>query len=222
MLEKLPQEIGQALQGQRAGIEDIAFNHVLIARVGAHLDVHSPSFVNGTVLPVRFTADGEGTSPALAWRDVPASASCVVLIVEDADSPTPHPLVHAIAVNLPTRDELLPEGALTTAGYQELGLDMGLNSYLTKGWLPPDPPPGHGVHRYAFQFFALRAGPQFSAGPGRAEVLNAILERAVAAGCLIATYERPAHERVHGIATDEPGRDSDLPPFEQELTPLVP
>jgi hypothetical protein len=59
-----------------------------------------------------------------------------------------------------------------------------------RGWLPPDPPPGYGVHRYAFQVFALAAGEPLSKSPGRREVSAAIRERAIAKGCLIGTYQR--------------------------------
>jgi phosphatidylethanolamine-binding protein (PEBP) family uncharacterized protein len=67
----------------------------------------------------------------------------------------------------------------------------GRNSYLQAGWLPPDPPPGHGVHRYAFQLFALAAGPAFDGTPGRDAVVEALQGRALASGLLIGTYERP-------------------------------
>jgi len=67
----------------------------------------------------------------------------------------------------------------------------GRNSYLRAGWLPPDPPPGHGTHRYAFQLFALAAGADFGDTPGRDEVLEVLRERAIASGCLIGTYARP-------------------------------
>ena len=70
-------------------------------------------------------------------------------------------------------------------------LKTGRNSYLQAGWLPPDPPPGHGVHRYAFQLFALEAGPAFEGTPGRDAVVEALKERALASGLLIGTYERP-------------------------------
>jgi phosphatidylethanolamine-binding protein (PEBP) family uncharacterized protein len=66
----------------------------------------------------------------------------------------------------------------------------GRNTMLQAAWLPPDPPPGHGVHRYAFQVFAL-AGGEFDGTPGRDAVLDAISEHGLASGCLIGTYERP-------------------------------
>jgi phosphatidylethanolamine-binding protein (PEBP) family uncharacterized protein len=73
-------------------------------------------------------------------------------------------------------------------------LAMGQNSFFRQAWLPPDPPRGHGEHRYVFQMFALRAGPPFSATPGRGEFIDVVLDRAIAVGCLIGTYQR--EERV--------------------------
>ena len=89
-------------------------------------------------------------------------------MVEDADAPTPHPLVHAIVVGLEPGDGALAEGALDSADHDGSGLQAGRNSYLQARWLPPDPPPGHGVHRYAFQLFALGAGAPAFSGTRRA------------------------------------------------------
>ena len=81
----------------------------------------------------------------------------MVLIVEDADAPLPQPLVHAIVVDLKPGDGALAERALESPDHAGTGCRTGRNSYLQTSWLPPDPPPGHGVHRYAFQLFALEA-----------------------------------------------------------------
>ncbi|GIZ50133.1 YbhB/YbcL family Raf kinase inhibitor-like protein [Noviherbaspirillum aridicola] len=188
MLEKLPSVIGHALQHRRAGLEKIAFNQIDLRAGTAALQVTSLSFGDHEPIPARFTADGEGSSPPLEWTGVPEGTATLALIVEDADAPTPQPLVHAIAVDLPAHDGVLHEGELDS---DELDGQVGRNSYLRTGWLPPDPPPGHGVHRYAFQLFALESGPAFSGTPGREALLEAIQERAIASGCLIGTYERP-------------------------------
>ena len=88
-------------------------------------------------------------------------------------------------------DGAFPEGALASKDNDGSGLHMGRNSFLQASWLPPDPPPGHGTHRYAFQMFALEPGPAFDGTPGREAVLEAVRERGLASGCLIGTYERP-------------------------------
>jgi len=143
----------------------------------------------------RFMPDGltnEDQLPApFDLPGVPDAADSLVLIVEDADAPTPNPLVHAIVVGLSPDEPALIEGAIGSADHAGGALITGRNSYLQSGWLPPDPPPGHGVHRYAFQVFALGAGAAFSGTVGREAVHEALQAHAIASGCLIGTYERP-------------------------------
>lgn len=191
MLEKLPDAIGHALRDQRAGLDKIVFQAVDLRAGMASITVGSLAFADHAPMPERFTADGPGVSPPLQWSGVPAGAASLLLIVEDADAPMPHPLVHAIVVDLAPGDGTLAEGALDGADHDGAGLKIGRNSFLQTKWLPPDPPPGHGVHRYAFQVFALAAGAAFGDAPGREAVLVAVREHGLASGCLIATYERP-------------------------------
>jgi Raf kinase inhibitor-like YbhB/YbcL family protein len=191
MLEKLPDVIGHALQGVRAGLDQIVFNTLGLREGMASIEVTSLAFTDHAPLPPRYTADGEGVSPPLQWKGVPAGAASLLLIVEDADSPTPNPLVHAIVVSLPLDIGSLAEAAMPSEDNEGAGLHVGRNSALQSAWLPPDPPPGHGTHRYAFQLFALRQAPEFSDAPGRDEVVEALREHAMASGMLIGTHERP-------------------------------
>ncbi|MGQ0697681.1 MAG: YbhB/YbcL family Raf kinase inhibitor-like protein [Panacagrimonas sp.] len=201
MLEKLPDAVGHALRHHRAGLEKIAFQKVDLRLGTAALQVRSLAFADHAPIPMRYTADGEALSPPLQWTGVPPEATSLVLIVEDADAPTPQPLVHAIAVGLEPHDGALPEGALKSPEH-EAGSDLktGRNSYLMQSWLPPDPPPGHGPHRYAFQVFALTGKPEFSEAPGRGEVLDILRAHALASGCLIGTYERDNTVKVENDA----------------------
>ena len=61
---------------------------------------------------------------------------------------------------------------------------------MRAGWLPPDPPPGHGPHRYVFQLFALANEPMLDPHPGRGALIKALRGNVLAHGILIATYER--------------------------------
>jgi Raf kinase inhibitor-like YbhB/YbcL family protein len=205
MLEKLPDMVGHALRDVRAGMDQIASNHSGLRSGMGSLQVGSLAFTDHAPIPARYTADGEGVSPPLQWSGVPANAASLVLIVEDADSPTPHPLVHAIAVDLPPGDGSLPEGAIAGSGAPADDVHEGRNSYLFAGWLPPDPPPGHGRHRYAFQLFALGAGQPFDGTPGRDDVMRAVQERGIASGCLVGTYERPDGSIPAGDAAPHAG-----------------
>lgn len=99
MLEKLPDAVGHALRDSRAGLDKIVFNTLgMRAGMGA-IAVTSLAFVDHAPIPLNYTDDGEGLSPPLQWAQVPDGATSIALIVEDADAPTPQPLVHAIVVN---------------------------------------------------------------------------------------------------------------------------
>jgi Raf kinase inhibitor-like YbhB/YbcL family protein len=191
MLEKLPETLGHLLGGQRAGIENILFNTIDLRAGTAKITLTSPAFIDHSPIPPEYTADGAGISPEIDWTGIPPSAASLALIVEDADSPTPAPLVHAIAVDIDPKRTQLKEGELQNADEKESSdISLGRNSYLRQAWLPPDPPRGHGVHRYAFQLFALAAGEPFQAAPGRKDLVTALRSRAIASGCLIGTYTR--------------------------------
>lgn len=185
MLEKVPGGIGRALSGVRAGATKLALYDAAFAAAPESIEVSSPSFADGQAIPARHSADGVGTSPALSWR-LPGDAAALVLIVEDSDSPSPEPLVHAIAWNLDAASDGLAEGALSGVP----SVETGRNSYFRTDWLPCDPPTGHGPHRYAFQLFALDTPLTFDSPPGRSALLEAMKGHVLARGALIGTYER--------------------------------
>lgn len=189
MLEKLPISVGHALENHRAGIEKILYNSVALEHGTTRIELASPAFPPNARIPVRFTSDGPGMSPPLQWANIPPETATLALIVEDADSPTSEPLVHAIAVDIDPRLRGFEEGDITVE-QEGTPANLGRNSFLRQAWLPPDPPPGHGVHHYAFQMFALLPGDPFSSAPGRKELADAIRQRAIGSGCLIGTYQR--------------------------------
>jgi hypothetical protein len=203
MLQNLPDFVGHALRDQRAGLDQVAFNRLSLRGGQGAIEVSSLAFVDHGPLPRLYTADGEGESPPLQWSGVPSSATSVVLIVEDADSPTPHPLVHAIAVGLPAADGSLRQGALDSDAAAPAPARLGRNSYLQHGWLAPDPPPGHGPHRYAFQVFALAGDVPLPETPGRDALMDVLARSVIASGMAIATYER--HDTSVDTAAPAPG-----------------
>lgn len=190
MLEHVPHWLGHALAGWRAGADKL-----VVAQPGLAPDLAlaltSPAFAKGGRLPPRFTADGEGVSPPLTWGEPPVGTAMLALLVEDADAPTPQPLVHAVVWGMAADAGRLAEGAIVADGEGAAGRDVGRNSFLREGWLPPDPPTGHGAHRYCFQLFALGVGVgDPGPSPGRSAFVEAIAGHVLAAGLLIGTYDR--------------------------------
>jgi Raf kinase inhibitor-like YbhB/YbcL family protein len=191
MLEHVPRWLGVLMRGIRAGHSKLVIADPALALGDAVIDLSSPAFSNGGRLPERFTADGEGVSPPLVWGPVPAATTSLVLIVEDPDAPAPHPFVHAIVWHIPADEKRLAEGMIARddEGGAD-GSDVGRNSSFSEGWLPPDPPSGHGTHDYVFQLFALGMTPDLGRNPGRSDIVKAIAGNVIAAGMLVGTYSR--------------------------------
>ncbi len=191
MLEMVPQWLGRALRGVRAGADRLVVARAELPGDLPAMQIGSPAFADGGRLPIRFTADGEGVSPPLIWGQVPEGAAGLALIVEDADAPGFKPLVHAIVWNLPPEPGGLAEGGIQPDGAGSAdGSDVGRASLFLEGWLPPDPPAGHGEHRYVFQIFALSGMGDLGSSPKRSALLGAMAGKILAAGVLTGTYSR--------------------------------
>jgi len=195
MLEHLPSWLGGLMRNMRAGHSKLAIVDPALALGPATIDLSSPAFANGARLPERFTADGDGVSPPLVWGPLPEGTKSLALIVEDPDAPALRPVVHALVWGLPADTGRIAEGAIVADGDGGPLGDVGNNSAFRQGWLPPDPPNGHGPHDYVFQLFALGETAELSANPGRGEVVEAMEGKVLAAGLLVGTYSRgePLH-----------------------------
>ena len=192
MLEHIPDWLGSALRSVRAGAGNLVIVQPALGSGYAAIELGSPAFADGGHLPVRFTADGEGVSPPLVWGPLPTGTQSIALVVEDADSPTLSPLVHAIVWGLSADTQRIAEGAIVAdAPADATHGAVGRNSFLSQGWLAPDPPTGHGDHRYVFQLFALDvAAEDLGDGPGRGAVVNAMAGHVIGAGVLTGIYAR--------------------------------
>ena len=188
MLEHIPEWLGASLRNVRAGAEHLTIVNSALGNNYAPIALSSPAFGDWAELPVRFTADGAGVSPPLVWDAVPPGTQSLALIVEDADSPTLAPLVHAIVWGMAPDTGRIAEGAIVEGGATG---EIGRNSFLAQGWLAPDPPSGHGEHRYVFQLFALDVTAEdLGDAPGRGAVLNAMQGHVIGAGMLTGLYSR--------------------------------
>ena len=191
MLENVPAAIGHALSSIRPGLGKLVYAGGGVA-VPDTLQITSDAFASDGPMPERFTEDGAKVSPPLRFANVPGAARSLALVVEDADSPTPSPLCHALVWNIAAGDGGFQEAALDADAMPtaRCGAVFGKNSFMKSGWLPPDPPTGHGPHRYAFQLYALDTELALDEGAGRGALVEAIAGHVLAKGLLIGTYER--------------------------------
>ena len=152
------------------------------AQIPRTIRVESPAFTEGETVPTRFTCDGEGLSPPLAWSGVPEGAMELAVVVDDPDAPGGS-YVHWVVLGLDPGLGGLDEGVLPA------GAGQAENSRGGTGYLGPCPPAGS-EHGYRFAVYALREGPGVPDGAGTGEALDAIRAAAIAGGVLNGRYGR--------------------------------
>ena len=191
MRDFMPTSLGESLTSTRTGLERIVYTSGEMAAPET-IRLTSNAFGDHEPIPTRFTDDGARVSPPLAFENIPAETKSLALIVEDADSATTSPICHALVWDIDPRDQALDEAAIDgdVEEAERKGAVIGQNSLLSLGWLPPDPPSGHGPHRYALQIFALDYRPQLDEGSFRIPIVNALQGHILAKGLLVGTYER--------------------------------
>ncbi|MGZ0147496.1 YbhB/YbcL family Raf kinase inhibitor-like protein [Kribbella sp. WER1] len=144
------------------------------------MTVTSTAFRDGGAIPRRYTCDGAGTSPPLAWTGTPADAKALAIVVDDPDAPN-GTFTHWVVLDLAPDTTSLTEGA-APAGKQ------ADNSAGKPSYFGPCPPSG--THHYRFTVYALSKATNLPAGTKLADALKAIDSNAIARGRLTATYKR--------------------------------
>lgn len=145
---------------------------------------YSKDFENMTMMPVRFTADGDNISPTFVIEDVPKEAVSLVLICHDPDATRGVPWVHWVVWGLPKdvkeiTEENLPEGAVS-----------GLTSFETAGYGGPSPSPGTGPHRYVFSLYALKDSLSLEGISGYEDIVKKLSDSTIISSSWMGIYER--------------------------------
>ncbi|MBV9865917.1 MAG: YbhB/YbcL family Raf kinase inhibitor-like protein [Abitibacteriaceae bacterium] len=150
------------------------------------IQLSSPAFKSGGLLPRTYTCDGPNISPPLQWADVPESIKSLAIVCQDPDAPqgawthwllmniTPH--TTTLKENIPTQDTL-PHGAI-----------QGQNDFGKIGYGGACPPSG--THRYIFRIYALNSKLNIPAGATKAQVFPALQGHVIAEGELMSRYSR--------------------------------
>ncbi|MCX6823102.1 MAG: YbhB/YbcL family Raf kinase inhibitor-like protein [candidate division SR1 bacterium] len=137
---------------------------------------------NNDYLPKAHTCEGVGNFPTLTIKEIPLSAQCLVLIVDDPDAPGgtwDHLLIANISIVAQTMD----------IGEHDLfkGLS-GQNSWGDLGRGAPCPPSG--VHRYIFKVYAIKHLLELSSGFTKEGLLEKMQGNIVAEAEIIGLYQK--------------------------------
>lgn len=145
------------------------------------IEVTSTAFQPDGPIPSKYTCDGYGVSPPLAWADVPPDTRSIAILVDDPDSPD-HPFLHWLVTDLEPTIHRLDEGGALPHEAQVGESDAGTASYY-------GPCPSQGRHHYRFHVYALDT--VLDRRPdSRDDFLSAIEGHVLDEGELIGTYQR--------------------------------
>jgi len=108
------------------------------------LSVTSSAFLANSIIPAKYSCEGDEASPPLHINNVPTSAKSLALIVHDPDAQSPGGFTHWVVWNIDTTSDI-PEN------YK--GGSQGLNGAMLHGYKGMCPPSG--THHYHFMVYAL-------------------------------------------------------------------
>ena len=153
------------------------------------LTINSSAFENNAPIPRKYTADGDNTSPPLAWTGAPPGTRSYALIVDDPDAPDPRApqrtWVHWVLYDIPAETNALAADVAKRG--LPAGTREGVNDWRRTGYGGPSPPVGR--HRYFHKLYALEVVLEDLRHPTKARLLSAMKGHVLAEAQLIGTYQ---------------------------------
>ncbi len=150
------------------------------------IQLTSTAFIEGAMIPQRYTCDGENISPPLVWAGVPSGTRSLALICDDPDAPVgtwDHWVLYNIPADATGLQESIPEKTIL-----DTGAVHGSNSWGRIGYGGPCPPGG--THRYFFKLFALDTLLDLKSGATTSQLLEAMEGHVLTQGQLMGKYRR--------------------------------
>ena len=142
------------------------------------LDVTSSAFSHRNNIPSKYTCDGENVNPPLHIKNIPKECKSMAIIVDDPDAPVgvwDHWIVWDIKPQKKIKEDSVP------------GTE-GINSFQKHEYSGPCPPSG--LHHYYFKVYALDRELKLGAFAKKKDLERAMEDHILAAGGIIATYQR--------------------------------
>ena len=160
-----------------------------VAGTATILQVEAPRFVDerGFIRP-RYTCEGLGVSPELAWTEAPEGTVTQVLLMDDPDAPGGS-FTHWLLYDIPVETNRFFEAAGPNLDELPLGAKQGENGYGAPGYGVPCPPRGE-THLYVIHIFALDTALALLSPASRGEILAAMDGHVIAHGTLSGLFRR--------------------------------
>jgi Raf kinase inhibitor-like YbhB/YbcL family protein len=150
------------------------------------LALTSAAFGSGDAIPSRYTCDGEGVSPPLAWSGAPDDTETLVLICDDPDV-TDGPWSHWVLYEIPETENGLDED-VPAERRLSWGGTHGRNDFGNPGYGAPCPSPPGSTHHYYFRLYALDDSLDLPPGATRQQILDRMRGHILARTELVGLY----------------------------------
>ena len=147
--------------------------------LGGHLQVSSPEFGRGGVIPVKYTCDGQGATPPLQVGNIPKGTQSLALIVYDYHASPDGGQTYWLIWNLDTSG-VIPENFTND--------HEGMNAAHQYGYTPLCGRAGD--HRYHFMFYALDCKLVIGKNSTKAAVEGAMRNHILDKGELVGIYNK--------------------------------
>ncbi len=141
------------------------------------LQVTSPAFNAGAMIPSQYTCEGKNINPPLSIKGIPSRARSLAVIVEDPDAVS-GPFDHWVAWNIPPGD----------IKQSNANGQVGKNGKGDTGYTGPCPPSG--THHYHFKVYALDTTLSLNQGADKQALLKAMQGHILATGELTGIYKK--------------------------------
>ena len=142
------------------------------------MQLSSPDFENGALIPKKFTCEGDDINPTLMIEGIPAETKSLALIVDDPDAPL-GTWVHWVVYDIPVGSQIEED---SIPGKQ------GINDFGRKEYEGPCPPSA--THRYSFTIYALDTELALGEGVDKNALEEAMQGHIVDQAELIGLYTR--------------------------------
>ena len=145
------------------------------------MEISSVAFENNSLIPLKYTCEGQGINPPLEFKDVPEDAKLLVLIVDDPDAPM-KTWVHWTIWNIDAKTTQILQNSCPKGAVE------GITSFGRTGYGGPCPPSG--THRYFFKLFALDKMLDLSPNSHVRDIESAIQGHIIRKAELIGLYKK--------------------------------
>lgn len=144
------------------------------------VQITSTAFEANSMIPKKYTCQGQDVSPPLSFTNVPEDTVTLALIIDDPDAPS-GVFDHWIAWNIPGDKNGLAEG--------EAPKMQGKNHFGETRYRGPCPPPGK-PHHYRFKVYALDTTLDLKAGSSKKDLEKAMEGHILASDELVGIFQR--------------------------------